>query len=95
MFGKQSKKQEQSYQAPPVRDGISEAFSQQMNQQVQQTTPLQFPSQPIYQPQVQVPQVPVKQALIIKAELTEKGEYYYVVITDYPVNLGNCILENR
>jgi hypothetical protein len=35
-----------------------------------------------------------KQAKIIKGELNEEGEYYYVVVTNYPLRIDDCNLEN-
>ena len=56
------------------------------NQQVQ-NQPVQ-----VQQPVQQYRQL--RQAKIIKGELNEEGEFYYIVVTNYPLTIGDCQLNN-
>jgi hypothetical protein len=52
----------------------------QVRQMVQQAFPQPYQQQ--FQPQ----------ARIVKSEMTESGEYVYVVVTNYPKQIGDCQL---
>jgi hypothetical protein len=86
--------QQQGYQIPVMQQQI-----QQPMQPVQQMQPMQMqqPMQQIQQPvqyvqrqQMQPRFIPT--AKIVKSEETENGEFVYVVLTNYPLGLGDCQL---
>jgi hypothetical protein len=91
MFGNKKKNQDFSVS----QDNIINGIEMQNPINVPNIYPMQQQNQPIQQ-NTQIPyrQQFQKQAKIIKAEINEDGEYYYIVVTNYPLRVDNCQLEN-
>lgn len=84
MFGKKEPKFNQLPDLPQLPQLPEIQFNQPINQNQMQT---------IQQPQQQFQQFQRK-GLIIKGEMSEEGEFTYIIQTNYPLSLGNCDIRN-
>jgi len=87
VFGKKQK--EPMTQPPMVIDPNQQQVAQASQEQAIPQQFEQFPQQK-EQPSKQVPK-----ALITAGNLLEDGNYRYVVETNYPMALGDCVIRNE